>query len=409
MTSNRLSYSNDTSNNVLKFSFEEISVTVYILTLLALLVDVGGGFGIKYIVSGLLLIWALVLIAEYGLKRYLIVELSILIFFLFSALNAVVRGVDVANIYGQLSFVVFFLMLIVAQQLPRYLAADLFHKTAVLGSLVIISTFLVILLFPITTVVINGLGETYRLGYLGVQKIDGLTVPSVYYRWSMWLIPAFILSVGRHNFAALVIGVAAVCTLSTSIISFTLFGALLLNVALRSPHAFSVKAVIGLFVLTLAAGMMSDAFLDNAGVLSEQVVSKFSSSSESSNIKLGHIQGVLQSLQESTLNLLFGTGPGSSFYSPGIGETTINIEPSHFNFVRQFGVLGGLIFFGYISYVIITGFRTDALGRRWSIGLLMLFIAAGTNPLLMSPVFVIVLIISRASTTRFYEEAASAS
>lgn len=77
---------------------------------------------------------------------------------------------------------------------------------------------------------------------------------------------------------------------------------------------------------------------------------------------------------------------------------------SHFNFLRQFGLIGGFIFFGYIFYVIAGAYGTDALGKRWSIGLLMLFVAAGTNPLLMSPIFLVVLMTVRAYILRFNME-----
>lgn len=389
---------------MLSLSFGKISKYIYLLTLLALLIDIGGGFGIKYVLSGLLLVWALVLLAKYGVRSNLIIELGVLVFFLFCAWYAVVRGVGVANIYGQLSFVVYFFTLFVVRWLPRDLTADLFRKVVVLGAVIVIGTFLSILFFPGSKIVWNQIDETYRLGYLGVQDIAGETIPSVYYRWSMWLIPAFILSVGRHNASALVIGIAAVFTLSTSIIAATLVGMVLLNFAVRSQHAYSLKIATYLFVLMIAAVMISDTIHDVAGILFEQVTSKFSPGSESSSIKLGHIEGALQSMQGSAMNVLFGTGAGSEFYSPGIDDYTINIEVSHFNFVRQFGLIGGLMFFGYIFYVIVSAYQTDVLGKRWAIGLLMLFVAAGTNPLLMSPVFIVVLMAARASIERFHVE-----
>jgi len=142
-------------------------------------------------------------------------------------------------------------------------------------------------------------------------------------------------------------------------------------------------------------------FYEVLGALFEKIVSKFSTDSESTIIKVGHIEGVLQSMQTTVMNLLFGMGVGSEFYSPGTQSYTINIEVGHFNFVRQFGLIGGVIFFGYVFYVITSAYYTDALGKRWSIGLLMLFGAAGTNPLLMSPVFIVVLMTVRSYIVRF--------
>jgi hypothetical protein len=45
--------------------------------------------------------------------------------------------------------------------------------------------------------------------------------------------------------------------------------------------------------------------------------------------------------------------------------------------------------------------RTDDTGRRLSVGLLTLFIAAGTNPLLLGPVFFLVLVLGRAYVLQY--------
>lgn len=289
-------------------------------------------------------------------------------------------------------------------KLPRNVTEKLFRQILVVGAVIVIGTFFIILIFPLSVAMWNHLGTHYRLGFLGVQSIVGKFFSNVYYRWSMWLITAFILSVGRYNIAALVIGIAIVITLSTSVIMFSLLGLLLLIFALGIKPVNSVKFVIFLVMLFIVVAMVAVMFSEVAGVVFENVVSKFSASTESTAIKLGHIEGILQSMQESTMNLMFGMGVGAEFYSPSLRTYTIDVEVSHFNFLRQFGLIGGFIFFGYILYVITKAYQTDMIGKRWSIGLLMLFVAAGTNPLLMSPVFMVVLIVVRAYVLRFRME-----
>lgn len=389
---------------MLSVSFQKISKYVYFLVLLALVIDIGGGLGIKYAISGLLLIWVAVLIAKYGMRGNLIIEFGVLLYFVFSACYALLWGVEAENVYRQLSFVVYFPLLFVVQRLPRDVSVELFRQVLLVGSVIVIGTFSSILLFPLSVAIWNTLGETYRLGFIGVQNIDGEIFPIVYYRWSMWLIPAFVLSVGRHNISALVIGIAGAMTLSTSVIAFSLLGTVLLIFALRIQRSYSLKTVIYLVILTVGAVVVATMFYEVSGTLFEKIVSKLSTDSESTLIKVGHIEGVLQSMQTTVMNLLFGTGVGSEFYSPGTQSYTINIEVSHFNFVRQFGLIGGAIFFGYVFYVIASAYHTDALGKRWAIGLLMLFGAAGTNPLLMSPVFMVVLMTVRAYIVCFRME-----
>jgi len=245
---------------MLSVSFQKISGYVYFLVLLALVIDIGGGFGIKHAISGLLLIWVIVLIAKYGVRGNLIIEFGVLLYFVFSACYALLLGVEAENIYGQLSFAVYFPLLFVVQRLRRDVSVDLFRQVLIVGSVIVIGTFASILLFPLSVAILNTLGETYRLGFFGVQNIGGEIFPIVYYRWSMWLIPAFVLSVGRHNISALIIGIAGAITLSTSVIMFSLLGTVLLIFALRNQHSYSLKTVIYLVILTVGAVVVAVMF-----------------------------------------------------------------------------------------------------------------------------------------------------
>lgn len=385
-------------------SIQKICGLVYMAVLASLILDIGGAFGVKYAVSGLLLVWVLVLVARVGIRRDLAIEFGVLLYFAFSVSYSMFRGVELTDIYGQLSFVIYFFLLFAVLYMPGDAATDAFRRIMVFGALIVIGTFLSILLYPESLIAWKILGDSYRMGYLGIQTIGGQEFPNVYYRWSMWLIPAFIISIGKYRLASVLLGAAALITLSTSVIAFTVLGSALLILVLRNRYAVSLRsisyagvvAVIGLVVLELNFSV--------SVLLYENITSKFSTSSFSTNVKLGHIEGVLQSMQASFLSILFGTGVGSEFYSPGIRDYAINIEVSHFNFLRQFGLIGGAIFFGYVLYVILSALTTDALGRRWAIGLLMLFGAAGTNPLLMSPVFMVVLVTVRAYVAQYHAE-----
>jgi hypothetical protein len=391
----------------MSISIEQIGRFVYAAVIVSLIIDIGGAFGLKYAASAMLLLWVLVLFIKVGVRRDLAIEFGLVLYFAFSVCYSLFSGIELADIYGQLSFLVYFALLFVALYIPRNAAADIFRRTMVFGSLIVIGTFLVILFFPVTLFVWKLLSETYRLGYLGEQNIAGHLLPNIYYRWSMWLIPGFLLSIGKHPISSVLIGAAALITLSTSVIVFTLLGTGILFFVMRNHYSISLKGLAYTGALGVAALLVLELNFSVFQLVYENVISKLSANSFSTSVKLGHIDGALQSMQASFSSILFGTGVGSEFYSPGIRDYAINIEVSHFNFVRQFGLIGGALFFGYVAYVVVTAFVTDALGRRWAIGLLMLFCAAGTNPLLMSPVFIVVLVTVRSYVARFGEERAN--
>lgn len=388
----------------MSISIEQIGRFVYFAVLGSLIIDIGGAFGLKYFVSALLLLWALMLIVRVGIRRDLAIEFGVLLYFGFSVCYSMFRGLDLADIYGQVSFVIYFSLLFVVLYVPGETTAKIFRQVAVLAAVIVIGTFLSILLYPPSAIAWNAIGDTYRLGYLGIQSIGGQEIPNVYFRWSMWLIPAFLISIGKYKISSILIGAAALITLSTSVIVFTLLGTVLLVFTSRNRYTVSIKGLSYAGVLAVGVLMVLELNYSVFGLLYENVASKFSASSFSTSVKLGHIEGVLQSMQASISSMLFGTGVGSAFYSPGIHDYAINIEVSHFNFVRQFGLIGGAVFFGYVLYVIVTAYMTDAVGKRWAIGLLMLFGAAGTNPLLMSPVFMVVLVTVRSYVASFSDE-----
>ena len=102
--------------------------------------------------------------------------------------------------------------------------------------------------------------------------------------------------------------------------------------------------------------------------------------------------------------LLIGSGVGSAFYSVGADGVVTNVEVSHFNLLRQFGIVYTLLFVGYVGGVFAGLLRSDGMGRRLGVGLAMIFLAAGTNPLLLSPVFFLVLVLGRAYLAHWARE-----
>ena len=145
-------------------------------------------------------------------------------------------------------------------------------------------------------------------------------------------------------------------------------------------------------------------FLCDYQVILTYIMSKLGRSSSSTMIKIGHIKTVLDLVFKDVVTFLFGMGLGSSFYSYGVNQMVSNIEVSHFNLIRQYGVLYSICFFSYVFMVFVSLLKTDRNGKLLSIGLAMLFLAAGTNPLLLSPVYFLVLIISRAYVVLYAKE-----
>jgi hypothetical protein len=389
---------------VLPTSLLNISKYIYIFLLLSILVDIGGGFGIKHTVVILAIVWAGVVVVNSPIYKSCWLELFVCAVLCLNVLYSLYIGIDIADIFSQSSFIIYFALIFVLVKIPRSVLLTIFFKTVTVGSLMIIGTLLAMKLYPQVADRFYQIGITSGLGYFGNRIIGGLSVPVVYYGWSMWLIPALVITWKNNRFASALISVSVLITMSTSVVVFSIFGLMLLYVKPQVRSIASHKKVATTILFCFAILLLGAYTYFDAEILLNQIVSKFSLGSDSTSQKIGHIKGAIDSVSESFMTLMFGTGVGSEFFSPGINKFTINIEPSHFNFLRQYGLLSTIVFFGYIFYVIIDTFRTDEAGRTLSIGLLMLFIAVGTNPLLMSPVFIMVLMITRAYKVRYCKE-----
>lgn len=390
---------------------------LYGLFLAALLLDVGGAFGVKYLTAVLIAAFVVLNARHIRVPRpMLFVEGA-----LFGVAPALLLCLAVARHHvpagaaiGSLLFLSTWIVLPLLLLLPRERIIGDFTTAMLVGALLTLAAFAVILgvyLLGRLDLVgrINVFARDYNLGYFGQRPgTQGIAafVPNVYFRWTMLLIPAAAL-LGTGSWRLYVTLAAIFATLSTGAIAFGVAAFVLgLLVDPRTPlrrlGAWAASAAaVGLVV---AWGLAAS---DLTGLLA-MVMEKFSGGSESTSIKLGHIRSIVELLSGDVLHLLFGTGIGSLFYSVGVDAVVSNVEVSHFNLLRQFGALYTLAFCSYVAWVGAALYGSDVAGRRLAVGIAMLFVAAGTNPLLLSPVFFLALIMGRAYVARFRRETADA-
>lgn len=378
---------------------DKINKSIYLLVLIFLLIDIGGAFGFKYFGMSILHVWAIIFLIFKKFPKRILLDLYLFTFFILTSLYSALKGVPPSAIYSQVSFIFFFPFLILGLNLKRNILISYFIQIVFIGSLIIIGTFLLILLLPNAYKFFNNFANIYRLGYLGF-KPGYEDIPNVYYRWSMWLIPTLLYLIGGRIFYFIIVGIAVCLTLSTGIIVFCIIGSILILLISYNDKMLQYKYVLCLGLLFTVIILIMDQN-HTFHMLAQNVFSKLSLQSISTSIKIGHIIGIWEAMKTSPLNLLLGMGAGSEFYSPGYDAFTINVEISHFNFFRQYGIFGTSIFLLYIFYIIFNLYKTDFFGKKWAVGLLMLFFAAGTNPLLTSPIFIIPLMIGRAYSLTF--------
>lgn len=279
------------------------------------------------------------------------------------------------------------------------LIADIGYKTTyrlikkMLFSLAVIVIVTAVLMYSVYfiqgdngIIFIHKFSRQFELGFIGFNSGMNLPffVPNIYFRWSMWLIPAVIFHANEKRIY--VIMIAVLLTLSTAVILFSLMGLLYLYLRRNRKKMLMMTSLLALSLIIIV-------ITPSLSTIFQNVLSKFTATDASTSVKLEHIRSMIPLIFKLP-NFFIGMGLGSEFYTTGIDGYTSFVEVSHLNMMRQFGVVTSLIFFAYVISVAVSN-MTHKDTEVFGLSLILLFISTGTNPLLLSPILFLFLIISR--------------
>ncbi|WP_339263780.1 hypothetical protein MKY07_03140 [Solibacillus sp. FSL W7-1472] len=377
--------------------------------ILIFLLDIGGGIGIKNISFLLVLILTVYLALFYkkSLPKNLLLEFVIFIVcpLLLIAYSIIIFNEQIGSVISQVS--AFTILGLLPSILFLGNKASLLKVLYSIGRVLFLTVIATFILLYVAFLVgghplisqINGIAESLNLGYIGANPLGstlGFFIPNVYFIWSMLLIPFCLITYKNRTFDFYLGMIASCLTLSTGIILFLIIGILIVNIF--------YKIKFNLWNLTLILLFLPFLYILISNNIFNVIIDKLSITDPSTNVKVGHVQSIFGEITENVIFLFFGTGIGSEFFSVGSNSYVVNVEVSHFNLIRQFGLIYFFIFTFYIFKISfeLLNISKDSTAKNIGIGLLMLYLCAGTNPLLISPVFFLWLIIARSYI--FYEK-----
>ena len=351
-----------------------------------------GSIGIKYASSLLLLVYLLFHWRRLKLSHYEV--LSLLIFALFfpllSLFIGITNGASADSIFTPLPILLtlpliyFSLKIMPGTNIINYLFSTLYY----LAIIVVIANILAFF-FPNIFRSINPLLKLIfsNLDVYQGTRTDAL-VGKVYPRAALFFVSAGIYYFFMDKlFRFFVLLTALILVVSKSGI-LILVGLALLK--LQKGFLLSYKFIVFVFTIT-ALGFLTyliyPNYYDVLGAL-------FVGQSETATLRIQHFVSLLDHFDKNWLSLFFGQGVGTSFFTLGTNSFEMNIELDHFETIRRYGLIWAIIVF---SGVLIICFRLIFLGRYRShtaigIALFAGFLAAGTNPVLISPPFMILLV-----------------
>jgi cbb3-type cytochrome oxidase subunit 3 len=220
----------------------------------------------------------------------------------------------------------------------------------------------------------------------------------IYFKATLFYVPAFVYYLYRERFVYSAILFIAL-TLSVSKSGILICGLLTVWFILTHGPLRVWAGIIGMVAVLLAIALyVVDVELTMA--YANHFIETVTGEAKTSQIRIGQLKSFVDLMGEHPTYLLWGQGVGTKFYSVGKGEFTYNIELAHIDTIRQFGLLWFIAFSLCVAYV---AFRLVRRKERVDNGLgyamVSIFAAAGTNPLLISPLFMMLL-----ATTFHYDQ-----
>lgn len=227
-------------------------------------------------------------------------------------------------------------------------------------------------------------------GKFGRRALGPIVWYSIYFKATLFYVPAFVYYLYRERFAYSAILFIAL-TLSVSKSGILLCGLftgwfILINGSLRLQAG--ALGMVGILVIT--ALYVVD--IEVTMAYTEYFIETVTGEAETSQIRVGQLKSFVDLMGEHPTYLLWGQGVGTEFYSVGKEEFTYSIELAHIDTIRQFGLPWFIAFSSCVAYV---AFRLTRRKARIEKGLgyatVGIFVAAGTNPLLVTPLFMMLI------------------
>jgi hypothetical protein len=361
----------------------------------ALCIDMGGEYGIRNVVVTIaspMLMWLHARRLRIGL-RVLFPFVMLIIWPLFSFAIGLANGADERLALSQLQSTVlgFVLVLIVGTTEPNRTARLLtiaLRITAVAAISLAVGLFFDFPLAAATTAFLDDSGG----GYFGKRSVTEFDfAPNIYFKSSIFYAWAFTytLLLNQHRSALLLLFAMIAATSKASLLAALLI-TLIRTTALASIRTFLFAALATAAAVSLVMALSLD-------VLFVEIVKM---ESNTVDVRMLHLRSLLSYWAAHPLNIFFGFGLGTEFFSLGEGALVSNIELDHLNCIRKYGLFWSLAFFAWTLVSAWSAIRSNDLQRRatgWA--LLVVFIVAGTNPVLISPLFFLVLAICHAKST----------
>lgn len=284
----------------------------------------------------------------------------------------------------------------------------LFYACMFSLAIVVVVSFRLFSLFPegaISSRLFDLLSSLHeREGYFGVKSFGDTQIPRIYFGSTLFLVPTsvFYLFAGKVLRALVAFLALAFAFSKAGIVIVLAFGLVSLVSALfsfrasgttdwpRTRWSFYLRASLPFLLLVGLTCSVLLAFPSFSEELSDTVATE----SGSAQVRIAHFDSVVKLFVDNPHYLFVGQGVGVPFYTSGESEYVQNIEVDHVNTIRKFGLPWFIAFTVVVFYSSAKLIRSrDQEACACGFALISMYLAAGTNPVLLSPLCIMLMML----------------
>jgi hypothetical protein len=371
--------------------------------------DPGGALRLKYAAIILLCASAIQTLKYFDLSSLEVIGgmLLFVIWPCWALLLGAARKGDMAVAVTQVTPFLFALPLaLLLPAVDRRTPLRLFYACLFSLAIFVVVSFGLVFLMPDSAVgskvfeVLSSLQE--QEGYFGPERMGDVTVPVLYFRSTLFLVPAcvYFLFMGRVWRAGITFLALGLAWSKSGMFIALVFGLVFLVLKLTSradssggPTSSAIRPTIFKIILPviLLSGivlLIVSSFPGFFDIILDTAVGE----SDTALVRIGHYHSIMDLFARHPDYLLIGQGAGTSFFSSGASDYVRIIELAHLDGIRKFGLpwfLGFSMLVFYSSWRLIKTKEMEA--RGFGFALVSMYIAGGTNPVLFTPLFIILL------------------
>jgi hypothetical protein len=359
------------------------------------ILDNKGELGLKYI-SFFILVVSLSFVKHKISKSEYLLLINLLFFYILSLFTTVLNG---GNFFMSFTYNFFFMTFFLCLLLTKHIDKEKILKF-VMNSLFYCSLMIILGNFFSNIYLVEPIVNFLKLFAMNFDEYDGiressmLLRPKIYFHFTLFLPAALTYFLYQKNYLkTILLLIAILLSISRGAILVTIFIFFIYIFSFKSFKDLIQKSIL-LYITSIILIEAINLFVP--GVLSH-VLDLNDSSNYTVNTRLSQINIVLDIFSENINYFLFGMGSGTPIYSPFLNIFVYNIEIAPLEILRKYGVLFFILFFGVLIKIIAQNLKSN---MRNSIILLSLLLATFSNPILTSPLFILIYFLCDRSNTK---------